>query len=102
LQVIANASAGIVLVCLIITSGFAILRTNIPAWWVVYGGDPSRKQTAIVTPLCLYHPVHHQVDDLFCQCQIHRRMIWAYWLSPFAWGLRCFAINELTTPKWQV
>jgi hypothetical protein len=30
------------------------------------------------------------------------RMIWAYWISPFAWGLRCFAINELTTPKWQV
>jgi hypothetical protein len=31
-QVIANAAAGIVLVCLIITSGFAILRTNIPPW----------------------------------------------------------------------
>ncbi len=27
-------------------------------------------------------------------------MIWAYWLSPFAWALRAFSINEMMTPKW--
>lgn len=57
--VIANAIGGLLLVTLIISSGFAILRTDIPDW-----------------------------------------MIWAYWVSPFAWALRAFAINELTSPKW--
>lgn len=44
---------------LIITSGYAIVRTSIPGWW-----------------------------------------IWAYWLSPFAYGLRAVVINELTSPGW--
>ena len=45
---------------LIITSGYAIVRTSIPGWW-----------------------------------------IWAYWISPFAYGLRAVVINELTSPGWQ-
>ena len=44
---------------LIITSGYAIVRTSIPGWW-----------------------------------------IWAYWISPFAYGLRAVVINELTSPDW--
>ena len=44
---------------LIITSGYAIVRTSIPGWW-----------------------------------------IWAYWISPFAYGLRAVVINELTSPGW--
>lgn len=44
---------------LIITSGYAIVRTSIPGWW-----------------------------------------IWAYWISPFAYGLRGVVINELTSPGW--
>lgn len=44
---------------LIITSGYAIVRTSIPGWW-----------------------------------------IWAYWISPFAYGLRAVVINELTAPDW--
>ncbi len=26
--------------------------------------------------------------------------IWAYWISPFAYGLRAVVINELTSPGW--
>ena len=44
---------------LIITSGYAIVRTSIPGWWV-----------------------------------------WAYWISPFAYGLRAVVINEMTSPGW--
>jgi hypothetical protein len=28
-------------------------------------------------------------------------MIWAYWISPFAWSLRAYVINEMTAPDWQ-
>ena len=47
------------LLVLIVTSGFAIVRTAIPPWW-----------------------------------------IWAYWISPFAYGLRAIVINEMTAPSW--
>lgn len=47
------------LLVLIITSGYAIVRTSIPDWWT-----------------------------------------WAYWISPFAYGLRAVVINELTSPGW--
>ncbi|KXZ56523.1 hypothetical protein GPECTOR_1g47 [Gonium pectorale] len=26
--------------------------------------------------------------------------IWAYYISPFAWALRCLVINEFTSPSW--
>ncbi|GMH32356.1 hypothetical protein BSKO_00190 [Bryopsis sp. KO-2023] len=26
--------------------------------------------------------------------------IWAYWISPFAYGVRALAINEFTSPRW--
>ena len=53
-------SAGaLTMLVLIITSGYAIVRTSIPGWW-----------------------------------------IWAYWISPFAYGLRAVVINEMTSPSW--
>ncbi|KXZ50448.1 hypothetical protein GPECTOR_16g622 [Gonium pectorale] len=27
--------------------------------------------------------------------------IWAYWISPFAYALRCLVVNEMVSPKWQ-
>jgi hypothetical protein len=48
-----------VLLVLIVTSGFAIVRTSIPPWW-----------------------------------------IWAYWISPFAYGLRAVVVNEMTSAAW--
>lgn len=55
-----QADAGALsMLVLIITSGYAIVRTSIPGWW-----------------------------------------IWAYWISPFAYGLRAVVINELTSPDW--
>ncbi|KAK9907686.1 hypothetical protein WJX75_008105 [Coccomyxa subellipsoidea] len=56
---IGTAAGGVVLLVLIVTSGFAIVRTAIPPWW-----------------------------------------IWAYWISPFAYGLRAIVINEMTAPSW--
>lgn len=53
-----SAGGGLLLV-LIVTSGFAIVRTSIPPWW-----------------------------------------IWAYWLSPFAYGLRAVVVNEMTSQAW--
>lgn len=47
------------LLVLIVTSGFAIIRTAIPPWW-----------------------------------------IWAYWISPFAYGLRAIVVNEMTSAGW--
>ncbi len=29
-----------------------------------------------------------------------RWLIWANWISPFAWGVHAFSVNELNTPKW--
>ena len=29
-------------------------------------------------------------------------MIWAYYISPFSYGLRSLVINEMTSPQWQV
>lgn len=26
--------------------------------------------------------------------------IWAYYISPFSWGLRAIVINEMTAPVW--
>lgn len=47
------------LLVLIVTSGYAIIRTAIPPWW-----------------------------------------IWAYWISPFAYGLRAIVVNEMTSAGW--
>lgn len=27
-------------------------------------------------------------------------MIWAYYISPFAWGVQAYAVNEMVTSKW--
>ncbi|BDA47962.1 ABC transporter G family member 36 [Coccomyxa sp. Obi] len=56
---IGTAAGGVVLLVLIVTSGFAIIRTAIPPWW-----------------------------------------IWAYWISPFAYGLRAIVVNEMTSAGW--
>lgn len=34
-------------------------------------------------------------------CSIPRWLIWVYWINPMAWSLRAFAVNELTSPRWQ-
>ncbi|DBB03271.1 TPA: hypothetical protein ACH3X3_010666 [Trebouxia sp. C0006] len=58
-MVISNSAGALSMLVLIITSGYAIVRTSIPGWW-----------------------------------------IWAYWISPFAYGLRGVVINEMTSPGW--
>ncbi|GIL82508.1 hypothetical protein Vretifemale_11338 [Volvox reticuliferus] len=57
--VVANAYGGLILLILILLSGFSIVRGSIPDYW-----------------------------------------IWAYYISPFAWALRCVVINEFTSPSW--
>lgn len=32
----------------------------------------------------------------------HKRRIWAYWISPFAYLLRSIVINEMTSPHWDI
>eukprot|EP00877_Chromochloris_zofingiensis_P010755 jgi/Chrzof1/5933/Cz16g21030.t1 len=56
---LANAYGGILLLMLILNSGFTIVRTSIPGWW-----------------------------------------IWAYYISPFAYGIRSVIVNEFTAPVW--
>jgi len=58
-MVMANALTGLLMVILVISSGFAIVHKAIPGW-----------------------------------------MIWAYWISPWAYGLRNLVINEMTSPRW--
>lgn len=28
--------------------------------------------------------------------------IWLYWISPFAYAIRAFVINEMTAPRWEM
>lgn len=56
----ANNMGALLLLVVVVMSGFTIVRTSVPDWW-----------------------------------------IWAYWISPYSWGMRSLVINEFTAPPWR-
>ncbi|KAK9815874.1 hypothetical protein WJX72_011087 [[Myrmecia] bisecta] len=57
--VVGNSLSSFILLITLLTSGFTIIKSDIPGWW-----------------------------------------IWAYWINPYAWGLRALSINEFHSTKW--
>ena len=41
------------------------------------------------------------VSDACSPPQVPDWWIWAYWLSPYSWGMRSLVVNEFTSPPWR-
>ncbi len=62
--------------------------------WRARGANPSHRTNALHYSLSPITPVPATPGS------IPAYWIWAYYISPFAWALRCIVINEFASPAW--
>lgn len=81
--------AGVIMLILILLSGFSLVRTLVPGWWIWVGAALCITQTLVrqheLKPPALAPP-----------------SLQLYWANPMAWTFRSVVTNEFTAGRWDV